>query len=310
MTDLEFSIEITYDLPFNIKVNTDVRKVDFPDNEFNVDQELHVRIKKMNLKSDEQQNKLIANFEVEVKTIKGSDEISKEINNIKSEILDLFREIAENFGFLLGFELNMPLIFKNIQIYSKVIKGDKQDLHIFLDIKPSINIMATSIINKQPELNNLRNAVKNSIYLTRLDQKFKERIDLLKRIIKWYYYSINESNSVDKFIYYLMIFEIWKLYKAIRDNDDKCIPKQDKSGNNKKPIKGHKNCLHKALEATCYDMFSKLEKGFDEFYNKRNEVIHEGPMKVESEYLDIASNCVQKIIGTVQNEIRIITEKA
>jgi len=240
---------------------------------------------------------LVVLFENEATISESPDTVLEKINNIQEKALRIFREVAQGFAILLQVRYGFPpLILVDVKIPSMHIDYDKHK-HLILEETLYLTEAVSLTVEKLFKPSDLSDTVKRAVDLVKLDRRSKEMLNLLKRIIKWYYHALDEPRDSDRFVHYLMIFEIWKLYRAYKDNDRECMPSQ-----NYKPP--HRKCLSKAIGNLCQDIFSKLEGGFDEFYEVRNNVIHEGLWEVALKYASVASECTQKIIEELRDEIQ------
>jgi len=296
-TTLKFTVEITYNLPSDFNVNIDKMELTQLDLGLGLDSNFQLKITKAYLRSDEKQRMLFVTFETEGIIPESPEVIQGKIDSLEKRLLEKFREIGEYFVLLLQLKYSLPpLILTDVKISSIQIDDN---MHKYIIVKDEVKVFESVSLTIEPQLkpNDLRDLVKNLPNLAKLDEKSKELLNLLKRIVKWYYYALDESDEIDKFIDYLMIFEIWKLYKAHKNNDEKCIPTE-------KHNIPHKKCLSKGIYCLCEDKFYKWKIEFDDFYEVRNKVIHEGLREVALKYLSVASECANKIIEELRKEIQ------
>lgn len=297
MTILKFTVETTYALPSNIGIVINEVELTLSDLELAVDFDFRFKITKVRFRPNKRQGKLVIYFENEAVVSEPPDVVPEKINSIRGRLLEIFREVAEGFAILLQLRHGFPpLIPMDVKVSHIQIDYGK---HKYLILEETLHITETVglAIKKSFKPSDLSDTVKKSVHLAKLDHRSKEMVNLLKRIIKWYFHALNEPNDADRFVHYLMIFEIWRLYKAYKDNDKECIP----YGKYKPP---HRKCLSKAIKNLCQDVFNKLGIGFSEFYDGRNNVIHEGLWEEASRYVGVASECARKIIEEIQNEVR------
>ncbi len=299
LSSIHANVEIIYDLLSNIKIQFNTKEVPLPNFEIAIDQNLRLKVVKASLQTDDQL-KLVLDVKIENETL---DKVSEKITLIKEKVSNTFKEFGDNLATILYLEYNFPPIrLIDIRIQTRVEKEviDNGKRHIFLEITEQLQIKdkgSSLSHDKQLSFDILNNAVINTLNLTTLDQNSKKLFDLLKTINEWYLSSFNYSNDVDKYISYLMVFEIWKTYKAYIDYDNECLPSEKK-----KPP--HKKCLNKAIGELCQGVFSNFNITFEEFYNEgRNKVIHEVDQEAALKYFPVASECIKKVIEAVQNEI-------
>ena len=310
MNTLKFKAKVAYTLPCNFIINiNNSNKVEINQLglELNVDSNFRLKITKVSFETDEEQQRLFITFENEGILSESLDTIQKKINDIKERLQEIFKEIGENLTLLLLLSnYRLPLISKKVRISPTQIGTDKYDIIdpiidiLFLGEEQSDSVCIVEDVQLEP--NDLNDVVKKAVALLKLDEDSKKLLNLLKRIVKWYYLALDESDETDKFIDYLMILEIWKLYKAYKDNDEKCIPIP-------KPRSSHKECLSKAIKDLCNKhVFSNWVEEFNNFYDGRNKVIHEGLLEETSKHLEVASKCAEKIIEELRKEIQILSQ--
>ena len=300
---LKFTAEVAYTLPSNFNINSGEVGLDQLDLELEPSADLRLKVIKAYIRLDEKLKKLFVIFESEGFMPEPLEVDQEKVNDLERRLPEIFRDIGEYLALLLQLEYSLPLVLADVKISPIQIIDDKHK-NIIIAVVNSLPITLVSVVltsEKLFEPNNLRDAIKNAIDLVKLSEK-QEMINLLKRIIKWYYLALNEFDETDRFIDYLMILEIWKLYKAYKDNDEKCIPIP-------KPRSSHKECLSKAIKDLCSkDVFSNWDKEFNDFYEGRNKVIHEGLLEEASKHLKVASECVEKIIEELRKEIQIFLQ--
>jgi len=296
-TTLKFTVEIAYNLPSNFNVNIDKMELTQLDLGLDLDSNFQLKMTNAYLRSDEKQRMLFVTFETEGLLPESPEVVQGKIDSFEKRLLEKFREIGEHFALLFQLKYSLPpLLLTDVKISSIQI-GD--DMHKYITVKDEAKVFesVSLTIQLQLKLNDLRDLVKNLLNLVKLDEKSKEPLKLLERIVKWYYRALDDSDEIDKFIDYLMIFEIWKLYKAYKNNDEKCIPTE-------KHNIPHKKCLSKGIYCLCEDKFYKWKIEFDDFYEGRNKVIHEGLREEALKYLGLASECANKIIEELRKEIQ------
>jgi len=298
LTMAKFTVEVIYTLPsnFNIDINTvEQTRLDLG---LDIGSNFQLKITNVDLRLDGKQVRLFVDLENEGVRPEPPEVIQESIGDLKKRLLEILKDLSEHFALLLQLRYRLPpLILTDVKISTIQIDNCENKDIISKDIANVIESISLTI-KVQLEPNDLRDLVKKAADLVKLDGKSKDMLKLLKRIIKWYFHALNESEETDKFIHYFTILEIWKLYKAYKDNDEECIPTQ------KRGIP-HKKCLYKAIKGLCEDVLSKWNVDFDVFYKDgRNKVIHEGLQEVASKYLGIASECAEKIIEELQKEIQ------
>lgn len=299
MTILKFTVEVAYTLPFNFNIPTDRVELDPLNHELDINSDFRLKITKAHVRSDEDLKRMSVTFESEGFSPEPLEVIQGKVNDPEKKLLERFRGIGENLALLLQLKYDLStLMLTDVKISPIQISDDKH-INIAIDTSLPKTFVSVSLLGgKLPEPNKLRDSIKSAIDLIKLNEKPRGMLNLLRRIIKWYYRALDESDEIDKFIDYLMILEIWKLYKAHKNKDEKCIP-TEKHGI------PQKDCLRKAIESLCEDTFSKWNIDFDVFYKDgRNKVIHEGLQEAASQYLGIVSECASKIIEELRKEIQ------
>jgi len=305
LATLKFAVEVTYALPSNFSVDIDNSDSTQLDLELDMSSDFQLKIREMRFRSDKKQSVLFVTFENEGILPEPQEVIKEKVSDLKKRLLEKFREIGEYFSLLLQLKHHLPpLVLANVKIPSIQIDGNEyKPLTAYAIAHLYVSTSFTTIL--QPKSDDLKDLIKDAIDLMKLDEKSKDMLDKLKRIIKWYYRALDDSDVTDRFIDYFMILEIWKLYKACKDKDEKCIPKQKKFNPKQKTGIPHKECLCKAIKDLCNKhVFSDWDKEFDNFYNARNNVIHEGLQEETSKHLEKASRCAEKIIEELKKEIQ------
>jgi len=323
LNTLKFKAEVAYDSPSNYQVsfNTDNAGELLPlYQDLEVDSNFKLEITNFSVVTNKDRTRLYIIFNGKATLSESLENNEERIKDLKKRLQGIFEEIGENFHLALQLKHEqLPLILKRVWISlsdnseekTTIPSKDKKNNNELLDkiaaLDPIIADAISSTLDKKEsisiiqdeiklEQDSLIDVVKKTINLTKLKDNYKELLHLLKRIIKWYYRALDDSDDTDKFIDYFMILEVWKLYKARKENDKECIPAQE----NRIP---HKDCLLKAIEKLCKEVFSKWNIEFDEFYRARNEVIHEGLEEKASNYLRVTADCAEKIIKELPKEI-------
>jgi len=306
LTTLKFAVEVTYALPSNFSVDIDNFDSTQLDLELDMSSDFQLKVREMRFRSDKKQRVLFVTFETEGISPEPQEVIKEKVSDLKKRLLEKFREIGEYFSLLLQLKYHLPpLVLANVKTPSIQIDGNEyKPLTAYAIAYFYVSTSFTTIL--QPKSDDVKDLIKDAIDLMKLDEKSKDMLDKLKRIIKWYYRALDDSDVTDRFIDYFMILEIWKHYKACKENDKECNPKQKKYNPKQKSGIPHKKCLSKAIMDLCNKhVFSDWDKEFNDFYKARNKVIHEGLQEEASKHLEVASKCAEKIIEELRKEIQI-----